>query len=247
LAWLLGSLALALIATNLAGLIFHLIQRGRSAAALAGRRWLQPIGWLLASLFFLLPPLGAWRFGALSPYLMGFTEVDWIESLRAGGLLVGLIIALLIFGWLVYRHSLPSGEGPSWMQRLGARLHAPLDAGLRQLHWAFYRALVISLLPAAAGALSTVPFAAPVVRQLEIRPLYWGTWLGLAWVALEWVLNPFARGALHHSGQREATLRGVVLAVATSAVFALTRNFWLCLACDMIIETAIAGWFPLRE
>ena len=112
LAWLLGSLVLAILATNLAGLVFSRGLRGRAAAGAPGGSWLAPIGWLLVSLFFLLPPLGAWRFGALSPYLIGLTEIDWIASLSAGGILVALITGGLLSGWLVYRHSLPVGNAP---------------------------------------------------------------------------------------------------------------------------------------
>ena len=238
---------LAILATNLAGLIFYRGRRGRAAAGAPGRSWLPPIGWLLVSLFFLLPPLGAWRFGALSPYLIGLTEIDWIASLSAGGPLVALIIGGLLLGWLVYRHSLPVGNAPGRGERFGRLLRAPLDSALQQGHWAFYRALAIGILPAAVGTLAAVPFVSGLARLSPAETFYWGSWLGLGLIGLEWALNPFARAELRHPIRREAALRRVVLAIATTALFTITRNVWLCLACDLAVETVIAGWLPLPE
>lgn len=245
--WLGGSLVIAILTTNLAWLAGRLSKPGRPGSAI--RRWsgLPAAGWLLTSLFFLLPPVGAWRDGALSPFLMGLTEQDWVEILRSGGPLAALVVGLLLFGWLVYRHYLPPGRFPGRSERLGRALRAPVDAGLQQWHWAFYRALVIGLLPAAAETLRAVPIAAAPAQTLAAQPVYWGSWLGLALIGAEWALNPFARAHLCRPLRREAALRRVALAIATTALFALTRSFWLCLACAVIVETAIAGWFSLPE
>ena len=99
--WTLGSLALALIATHLAWLITHLARTRPRLAALVGSSAVQALAWLIAALYLLLPPLGAWRYGAISPYLLGLSELDWIGSLRTGGLLGALVIGLIVFGWLV--------------------------------------------------------------------------------------------------------------------------------------------------
>ena len=48
-------------------------------------------------------------------------------------------------------------------------------------------------------------------------------------------------------GRPEAILRSLALAVGTTALFILTRNLWLCLACQVIVETAIAAWLPLHR
>jgi hypothetical protein len=247
LTWLLGSLAVAIITTNLAWLVGRLGRCSRASSAILRWSGLPAVGWLIASLFFLLPPVGAWRYGALSPYLMGLTELDWVENLGSGGPLAALVVGLLLFGWLVYRHYLPPGRSPGRGERIGRTLRAPLDAGFQQWHWAFYRALVISLLPAVVGTLTAVPFISSLAEPLATQPVYWGSWLGLGLIAAEWALNPFARAGLRRPVRREATLRRVVLAIATTALFTLTRNFWLCLACDIIVETAIAGWFSLPE
>ncbi len=44
-------------------------------------------------------------------------------------------------------------------------------------------------------------------------------------------------------GRQEAALHSADLAIATAALFALTRNFWLCLACQVLAETAMALWW----
>jgi hypothetical protein len=89
-----------------------------------------------------------------------------------------------------------------------------------------------------------------LTRVLE-QPLYWGSWLGMVLVALEWVLNPFARRALFASRNNadyapaaERTVIRMALAITTTALFILTRNFWLPLACHVIVETAIVSFLP---
>ena len=99
----------------------------------------------------------------------------------------------------------------------------------------------------------TLPFAAKLQAELQAQPLYWGSWLGLGLLVIEWLLNPFARAQLQPAApgvgtnsRAETALRTLALAVATTALFTLTRNLWLCLACQVIAETAITGWLPLR-
>jgi hypothetical protein len=245
--WLCASLLVALVATNMAWLILRI--RGKRSGAPIGQisGILSALAWLLVSLFFLLPPPAAWRFGALSPRLMGLTGIDWVENLGAGAPLMFLIIGLLIFGWLVYRRTLPGDRYRTRLARAGATLRAPIDAALLQWHWAFYRALAIALLPIVAGALANSRILRPLGSQLLAAPLYWGSWLGLILIALEWALNPFARAGLHRPGQRETALLRVALAIATTALFTLTPNFWLLLIAHLTVETVIAGWLPLPK
>ena len=49
------------------------------------------------------------------------------------------------------------------------------------------------------------------------------------------------------AGGREIALLRLALAVATTALFVLTSNFWLPLICSVVVETAIAGWFSLPK
>jgi len=245
--WLGASLLAAVVATNAAWLVFKVLGKRSGAPANPALGVLSALAWLFVSLFFLLPPPAAWRFGALSPRLMGLTGIDWVESLRAGALLMFLIIGLLLFGWLVYRRSLAGERGRTRIERVGATLRAPVDAALLQWHWAFYRALAIALLPIVAGALAHSDILHPLGSQLMEAPLYWGSWLGLALIALEWALNPFGRAGLRRPGQRETALLRVVLAIATTALFTVTPNFWLLLIAHLAVETMIAGWLPLPK
>ena len=254
--WVIPSLVLAVLATNL---VWYARRHKRSEALV--QRWpaLPALAWLLVSLFYLLPPAAAWRAGAISPYYMGLSEIDWLAGLGFGGLLVVMISTLALFGWAVYRHqlSLPVSARTGWWR-------APLDAVLSQWHWAFYRAAAIGWLAAGTAALQVTgkasaalagAQAAPVVPILGNagnlglyflgQPLYWGSWLGLALAGLEWLLNPFARAGLRTPGHMEGVARKAALAVTTTALFVMTRNFWLCLACQVIIDTAIAAWWPV--
>ena len=209
--WIIPSLVLAVLATNLA---WYARRRSRNALV---ERW--PIGpvltWLLVSLFYLLPPAAAWRAGAISPYYMGLSEIDWLAGLGIGGLLVVVISALALFGWAVYRHrlSLSISTRAGWWR-------APLDAVLSQWHWTFYHAAAIGWLAAGATGLQAAgkasaalagAQAAPVLPVLGNagslglyflgQPLYWGSWLGLVLAGLEWLLNPFERANLRAPGR----------------------------------------------
>ena len=223
--WLLGSLAIAVIATNLTWYATRRLADRSSAGALPA------LSWLATSLFYLLPPVAAWRSGVLSPYWLGVAELDWVANLAAGALLAALIGGGLIFGWLVYRRSLPrDGAGSPRSRRTILTLRSLADAALLQWHWAFYRALAIGLL--ASGSADT-------------QAAYWGVWLAMGAAAIEWALNPFARAELRLAGRREAALRQVALALATAALFVLTRNFYLGLALHLAVEFFVVGWFSL--
>jgi len=247
--WVLGSLALSVIATNGARLAMRTRWRGRAASS--GDTWgsLRPLVWLLTALFLFLPPIAAWRAGALSPYLMGLSELDWVDALVSSGGLALVCGGIIVFGWLIYRHKLPARPGarPSGQPWL-----APVDAALLQWHWAFYRAGVIGWLVLAAERKSMGPagLLAPLVEQ----PLYWGSWLGMILVAVEWGLNPFTRetliGSRHNADcapAAELTVIRMALAVTTTALFVLTRNFWLVLVCHVVVETAIVAFLPAPD
>ena len=244
--WLCASLLAAVVVTNTAWLVLRF--RGNAAAPPSQIMGvLSALAWLLVSIFFLLPPPAAWRFGALSARLMGLAEIDWVGSLRAGAPLMFVIIGLLIFGWLVYRRSLAGDRRRARFARVGATLRAPIDAALLQWHWAFYRALAIALVPVLAGALASSEILRPLGSQLMAAPLYWGSWLGLALIAVEWALNPFGRAGLQRPGQRETALLRVVLAITTTALFTLAPNFWLLLITHLTVETVITGWLTLPK
>jgi len=247
--WVAGSLVLALLATNAGWQTLQVFKAWKVYGKV--KVYGPALGWLLRVLFLLLPPLAAWRSGALSLYFMGLTELDWIESLSVGGPLAVVVAGLLVFGWLVYRRTLfrlardhDGRRGNLLSTRQNSLWRALLDATLWQWHWAFYRSAAIGWL--AAGMGMQLETALPsLARYLWEQPLYWGSWLGLGLVAGEWALNPFARVAWRVSGQREQVLQTAILAIITTALFVLTRNFWLCLACHLVVETAIVAWFPV--
>ena len=244
--WVLGSLALAAIVSNAGWLVLGARWRAHASAPAGAWGVLAPLIWLLSALFLFLPPIGAWRAGTLSPYLMGLSRLDWLGALVSGGVTAAAICGIIVFGWLVYRHKLPARRNREdslqpWL--------APVDAALLQWHWAFYRAGVIGWVMLVSEMKGGGPgsFLTHVLEQ----PLYWGSWLGMVLVALEWLLNPFARRALFASQANadyapaaERTVIRMALAVATTALFILTRNFWLPLACHVIVETAIVSFLP---
>lgn len=178
--WAFVTAAMAILAANFAWLIVHACAESRigACAPLLRSSGVQAAAWLTASLYLLLPPFYAWRYGAISPYLLGVAELDWIASLSAGGPFVGLVIALIAFGWLAYRRALPAGEPlAAGESRVLLTLRAAIDASLTQWRLAFCRAALIAWLTALPAL--PAPFPAPLLRELQAQPFYWGSWLGL--------------------------------------------------------------------
>lgn len=255
--WLIASCLGLVLATNVAWLVV----RKRAAGPGFRRGPVAAAGWLALNLFYLLLPFLGLRRGVISPYALGLTEINWPATLSSGMGLAGLIVAGLLFGWLVYRRARLEEPGPAMLPeveparavsslpsgpaRLLATARAPLDAALQQWHWAFYRAAAAGWLMLPIG-LPGAPLADRLLQGLQSEPLYWGAWLGLAVAGVEWALDPFARARLKRPGDREVELRGAALAVATTGLFVLTRNFWLCLVVHVAVDTLAAGWFPLR-
>ena len=252
--WILTSFALAVLAANAAWVVLRLTRGHLRLGRLLRSSGVRAIVWLVVSLYLLLVPLLAWRYGAISPYFLGLNELDWVGSITVGGLLTVLLTVLVLFGWLVYRHALPAdqAETPPTEGRLIHALRAPIDAALAQWHLAFYRAAAIGWLAEISEFPAAMP--GPLRVGLQAQPFYWGSWLGLGVLLVESALNPHLWAVLSTPtqeerawGRPEAILRSLALAVATTALFILTRNLWLCLACQVIVETAIAAWLPLHR
>ena len=199
------------------------------------------------------PPILAWRSGALSPYLMGLGEVDWVQSLTAGLFLTLLAVGALFAAW-IWGARRPRGRlrGAAGAHRPADAWLTPLDAALLQWHWAFYRAGAAGWLLMSPNGLSDLPFAdaaifAPIFSALTANPFYWGSWLGMGLVALEWGLNPFTRAALRDPAHRPYALLRVAIAFASTAVLVATRNFWLALLLHLTVESAAAIWRPTAK
>ncbi|MCX7707617.1 MAG: hypothetical protein N2204_06390 [Anaerolineae bacterium] len=236
--WLASSVAAAVILTNLVWPLRRLTGHFQASGWHIG-------AWLGKALFFVLLPLAAWQQGVLSPFYLGIAGLDWVPALLLGAPVTLAITAVTLAGWQAYRRSL---AGPTQLRagnRLITLLRAPVEAGLLQWHWAFYRALAIAGVAAwPASALQTDGLLA---LDFAADALYWGSWVGLLILGLEWLLNPFARLALRLPGDRETSLRQAAFAVATTGLFVATRNLWLCLACHVMVEIVIAAWLPLAS
>jgi hypothetical protein len=252
--WILASFALAVFAANVAWLALRLTRGHLRLGRMLRSSGVRAVIWLVVSLYLLLMPLFAWRYGAISPYFLGLSELDWVGSITLGGLLMALLMALVLFGWLVYRHTLPADQAETAPVegRLIHALRAPIDAALAQWHLAFYRAAAISWL--SENSMFPAAFSNTLRESLQAHPFYWGSWLGLGVLLVESALNPNLWAVLSTPtqeerawGKPEAILRSFALAAATTALFILTRNLWLCLACQVIVETAIAAWLPLHR
>jgi len=213
--WLAASLLSWLIAATLA-------RRSERFQAWAASST-QPVLWTAIALVVLLLPFAAWRAGAISPYYLGLSELNWLLTLGRGSLIAALVAGTVMAGWLLYRREmqpLPTAPSVAWLPLL--------QSALLQWHLAFYRAAAIELLPTGSASES----------------FYWGSWLGLLLVAGEVAAFPEFARALRIQGKLESALRQIVLAVATTGLFVITRNFWACLTCHLAVEGAILLWFP---
>lgn len=239
--WLVASLVVAVAA----GSVAWMAVRRRAGDAAFAHGPVAALGWSVAALFHLLPPFLARRYGVLSTRDLGLTGIDWQRTLSGGLMLTVLIAGGMLAGWLVYRRSLPQGASGSGLPRLLAIVRAPVDALLHQWHWVFYRAL-------AAAWLGSLPLRAPdwaplgaAVDIIHSNPLYWGAWLGILAVGIEWALNPLNRAAHRHPRMRETVVRRGALAIATTGLFIMTRNLWLCWAAHLLVEVLAEAAFPL--
>ena len=240
--WLLGSFLALVLAANVA---YVLIRRNVARPAFRSG----PLGaaaWLARGLFYLLVPFLTLRRGVISPYALGLTEINWPATLSTGLVLAASVVVVALFGWLMYRRTLPEGTRADALTRLVSGLRGPLTAALDQWHWAFYRAATVAVLLTIAAP-DRSRLLGGLVGKLQADPLYWGAWLGLALAGLEWALDPFSRTALRVDGERAAAVRRASVAVATTGIFVLTRNLWLCLAAHLVIETLAATWFALPQ
>lgn len=158
--------------------------------------------------------------GVASPRLMGLAEIDWVRGLGTAGAAILAGLALLTLGWGRYRASVPppaDTEGqPSWPLLL-------LRVAALQVHWAFYRN----------------------VTTLWLEDAYWGIWASLLLVGLESLAHPYLWNRHWPQGWKEGTVRGVGLLIVTTALFAATRNLWLCIIFHAVAEIATVRWLAV--
>lgn len=214
--WLGGSFLLYALASNGSWLLRHRRLAVR-LQAWSGGRWL---ALLLRWAYFVAPPYIVLLLGIISPRWLGLSEVDWVGSLGMGGAIAAAALGLLGLSWWSY-HRLRPGRGQAQGLPDPPRpLRWPLaivESATLQAHWSFYRSAFI----------------------VWLGDLYWGSWAGLALIFSQWALNPWLRHGLRQPAQAEAILRRAVLALVTTSLFILTRNFWLCWACHGLFEAWI--------
>lgn len=215
--WVLGSVLGYILGGNLLWWL-----RNRFPERPAFRCWLIEVGRFL---FFLgvpylalggwpLPPLQGW----LSPEDMGLVGLNarwpvarWLEAVGTG-LGLGLIaLPILALAWA----NACRWAGPSCLRFSPRPWWALLvDGFCLQIHWAFYR-----------GALAVL-----------LDNVYWGVFLGLALVYLEWGLNPRWRQGWRSPGEAGGRWLRAALALIAALLFLLTRNLWVCLALHWPLE-----------
>lgn len=141
---------------------------------------------------------------------MGLAELDWVQGfgqgLAAGG---AFLLILLVAGWQ-WRHVGPAAA-PS-----GRHALLPVETAATQLLWALLwvgGAQLLAALGLDAGA-----------AQAH------GAWLGLALIAVVWLVNPSRRAAMAEPSGARHQITHLAVALATTVVFILSGNLWLCWA-----------------
>jgi len=179
-------------------LLLRLFQRQFSAT-------IRPLAWAPVSL--LLPYL-AFISGALSPRLTGIQQIDWMVTLQTGlPITVGLLLlAGLVRLFLTGNLSVdPSPPQQKATLSFSVLLLGLAGAGLSEFFLCFLR-----------GAVWEIFLRWP---QEMATPGYWALWAALP-LATPWLT---VRTELP---QERFILAGII--IATTVLFFLTRNFWLC-------------------
>lgn len=187
--------------------------------------WQHPGFWLIVSLVSTLLLLGLNRFfptlrrsfypiigkilvpylgllvGALSPRLMGLTDLDWVAGLGLGVVLIFVISVLLV---LIRTTLHLDSEHTNGDETPYTIFDSVLGAGVQEFHWAFLRAATWEML-----LISPMPLPLPA---------YWAVWIASA-LALPGIFFQYRT-----LSQR---LIAMVVLMTTAILFFYTRNFWL--------------------
>ena len=245
--WLIVSLALATLWTNVAWLFGH-PQPGRIGQSVGRLRAWRFAPWLLQFLrllYYVGLPFAAllWGRDAVTRRFLGLQSLawprpgvdaaglaittNWLDWTRDAGWAAALGVAVLVFlalGWAAYRRALRN-TGLS-IAVVGTDVSAWVhlrEAALHEVHWAFYRNAPILALGA------------------DEKGIYLGAWLGLALVGLEAVLNPAWRDGLMLPERAPAQLMRAALAVASTILFWKTGNLWLAIGLHFPVSLGLAA------
>jgi hypothetical protein len=223
--WLLGSILLCTLGTNL----LWLIRATDIQESPYGRGFAQALRFL----FFLGIPyltLGGWPRhpfqGLLSLEDLGLVGLSarWPATrwLGAAGTAAGLGLAALLLLALAWANARRAGAC-SWL-RFPPRPWWVLlgDVLYLEVHWAFYRSAL----------------------ALSMDNWYPAVFLGLVLIYLEWSLDPFWRQGWHSKAHATAQWLRSALALVVALLFLLTRNLWACLAVHLLLELALRRLGP---
>lgn len=231
--WLLASMAIGLVA----GWLLWLLPKVNRRVAIDLARALHSPGgillaWLLRLVWLIGPGYIALLFGLLSPSLMGLTQIDWGAPFAYGLGFAVLSLAVLLAAGLTYRQAFRHHQDRRpWTLAISESIRLGLEAGALQWHWAFYRCIAIAFCQAAGF----------------VEPIYWGTWLGVAIIVLEGILNPLLWRDLGIPGLAERRLLRAVLLLATSVLYLVSRNFWLAWILHAVTITVLEPRFSPVE
>ena len=210
--WVAGSIALY-AAASLAVWLGQ--RRGDPQSKLAGMldsaggtllAWLVRLVWLIG------PGYAALLLGAVSPRLMGLSQIEIGAGLGQAVILALAALGLLTLAVVGYRRSQPAGPVyRSRAERVAVSVRLVVEAGALQWHWAFYRAVLV------AGA----------VLQSAANPVYLGAWLTVGLLIVEGALNPLLWRDLRTPGLAAPRLLRAAILVVTTQIYLLSGNFWL--------------------
>lgn len=214
--WVLGSLLLGLAAWWLLWLALRVdSHRGGRLQGWLRRPSGQLLAWLLRLAWLILPGYAALLLGAASPRLMGLTQLDWGVGFGFGLAFVLLSWTILLAAGLHYRRTFPAN--PPWetlAEAIAGSVRLFMEAGGLQWQWAFYRSAAIAALTALASEQAVAT----------------GAWLAAGLISGQGVLSPLLWRDLRQPGRTESRLLRAVMLIASSILYLLSRNFWLCWA-----------------
>ena len=170
---------------------------------------------LLRILGLALPPYLALQSGLVSAREMGLAELDWIQRFGLGLAVSGALLLMLLAASWQYRHvNVVNPALSPWRWLL------PLETAAAQLMWALLRV-------GGAGFLRS--------RGVEAAGAdYAGAWLGLAVLCLAFAVDPAWRERLRQPATQRREIITLALALATTVIFIVSGNLWLCWVVHMI-------------
>lgn len=238
--WLVGSAIVAILWTNM---IWFVRNPHTGTSGDLGRlsTW-HFFPWLhqaLRLLYYVGVPFAAlvWR-GALLKRYLGLSEglssslSDWADGVGWAAVLGVGAWGLLALGWWAYRRAVvATGEGVAIVEMGAPAWVLLIEAIYHEVHWAFYRCV-------------------PIVALGE--DAYWGTWLGLALIGVEAVLDPAWRRGFADPEKAPRQLTRGALAVVSSVLFVLlgNGNLWLAIAVHWGVSwglTALVRALPVPQ